>query len=336
MSVVRISDAIVPEVFGPHMLKETMEKADVFRSGLVVPDAGLAANLAGGGITFQAPVWNDLANTGSKIGSDDPSKIIIPDKINAFKMQSRRQLRTNAWSTMDLVAELAGDDPMKRIVSRVSDFWARDFNRVTIATLNGVINANIANNSGDMVYNAGVGTGGAVPTAAMSATAILEAKQTMGDKSEYVKVLMVHSRVYTNLQLANLITFIPNSRGEIVMPTYLGYQVMISDTLPVVQNGADFIYISYLAAPGILAFAESPPAIPVETERKAAVGNGTGAEELYTRRQFALHPLGHSWKETTVVDQFPSNSELELAGNWERKFPERKQVPFVAIRSKNG
>lgn len=33
---------------------------------------------------------------------------------------------------------------------------------------------------------------------------------------------------------------------------------------------------------------------------------------------------------------FPSNTELALATNWERKYPERKQVPFVALISKNG
>ena len=37
------------------MLKETMVKADVFKSGLVVPNGELTAKLAGGGTTFQAP-----------------------------------------------------------------------------------------------------------------------------------------------------------------------------------------------------------------------------------------------------------------------------------------
>ncbi len=339
MATVRVSDAIVPDVFGPYMLKETMARADVFKSGLVVQNDEFGAKLAGGGTTFQAPVWNDLSDTrGSDIGSDDPADESTPDKLTAYKMQSRRQLRTKSWSTMDLTSELAGDKPMDRILGRVSDWWARDFNRVTVATMNGVMNANVANNTGDMVFVSGIGTGGViVPTAAISAETIIDASQTMGDRKETLKILMLNSVVETKLKKLNLIDFIPDSEGKVDIPYYLGYRVMVSDTLPVTSlGGGNFAYTSYLSAPGILGFGESPPDMPVEVERKAAKGMGTGMETLYTRRQFALHPMGHNWKETTVALQFPSNTELELATNWERKFPERKQLPFVAIISLNG
>lgn len=339
MAQTRISDVIVPEVFGPYMLKETMTKADVFNSGLVVPNDELAEKLAGGGTTFQAPVWNDLSDTnGSEIGSDDPSDEIVPDKITAYKMQSRRQFRTKAWSTMDLTSELAGDDPMQRILSRVSEWWARDLNKIAIATLNGVINENVQTNSGDMVYVSGVGTGGSTtPSAAISADVVLDAAQTMGDKSGLLSLLMIHSVVYNKIQKLNLIDFIPDARGEVNIPTYMGKRLLVSDTLPVTSlGGGDYAYTSYLSAPGIIAFGESPPDIPVETERKPAKGMGTGMELLYTRRQFAMHPLGHNWTESSVAGKFPTNTELEAHANWERKFPERKQVPFVAIITKNG
>lgn len=332
----RISDVIVPETFNAYMMVSTTETADVFKSGIVQPNADMARNLSGGGYVFQTPFWNDLASTGSKIGSDDPAKILTPDKIGSSKLKFRRQFRTNAWSSADLASELAGDNPMTRIQSRVSEWWNRDFNSITIATLNGVINSNIANNSGDMVYNAGVGTGGSAPTAAISATHILNAKQTMGDKANELKMIMMHSRIFTNLQIANLIAYIPNSQGVVNIPTYLGYQVLVSDTCPVVASGNDFIYVSYLCAPGVLGWAEKPPAMPVETDRKPAQGNGAGIEELYTRRQFALHPNGFDWLDATVTDEFPTNAELELAGNWVRKYPERKHIPFVALRTLNG
>lgn len=189
-----------------------------------------------------------------------------------------------------------------------------------------------------MVYVCGVGTGGSTtPTADLDAENILSAKQTMGDESDALKLLMVHSVVYTNLQKQNLIDFIPASDSKIMIPYYLGYRLMQSDRCPVVSlGGSDFAFTSYLSAPGVLAFGESPPAIPVETERYPDQGNGAGVEALFTRRQFSLHPVGHTWKETSVALEFPSNAELADANNWERKFPERKQVPFVAIISKNG
>ena len=45
--------------------------------------------------------------------------------------------------------------------------------------------------------------------------AVLEAKQLMGDNAGGLRHLIMHSRVYTNLQLQNLIKFIPNSQGVI-------------------------------------------------------------------------------------------------------------------------
>lgn len=118
---------------------------------------------------------------------------------------------------------------------------------------------------------------------------------------------------------------------------YLGYRVLVSDTLPkTALGGGNYAYTSYLCAPGLLGFGESSPAKPVEIESKPAQGNGAGVETLYTRRQFAMQPLGHSWLEASVADEFPTNAELETASNWTRKFPERKQTPFVAIISLNG
>jgi hypothetical protein len=126
-----------------------------------------------------------------------------------------------------------------------------------------------------------------------------------------------------------------NARGEIEFGTYLGYRLIVTDNVPVVAVGPDFIFTTYLSAPGILAYAESPPAIPVETDRKPEQGMGTGVEILYTRRQFAITPEGYTWNEAAVAGLFPSNAELANGANWTRKAPERKMVPFVAIRSLN-
>jgi hypothetical protein len=204
MALVRLSDAIVPETFTAYMTNDTMTSNDIFRSGLVSNNAMMASLLSGGGLTYQTPRWTDLADTGSSIGTDNPADIIVPDKIGSFKTQFRRQFRTKAWSSADLVAELAGSDPMQRIVSRVTPWWGREFEQIAIATLNGIINSNIANNAADMVYASGVGISGAAPTAALDHTAVLNAKQSMGDKASMLKLMVIHSLVHTNLQKQNL------------------------------------------------------------------------------------------------------------------------------------
>jgi hypothetical protein len=55
MALVRLSDAIVPEVFSAYMTNDTLKSNDIFRSGLVSNNAMMASQLSGGGQTFQTP-----------------------------------------------------------------------------------------------------------------------------------------------------------------------------------------------------------------------------------------------------------------------------------------
>lgn len=327
MAITQLNDVIVPDVFTAYMLKETMEKAGVFTSGLVQHDGLMASLLAGGGRLFQHPFWKDLDNTGSTVADDDPTHVITAGEITAAKMQFVRQYRTRGWSTADLAAELAGDNPMQRIVSRVSEYWAREFNRLTISTMNGLLSDNIENYSGDMVYSAGVGVGGLAATDGITAEAVLETKQTMGDAAHMLQILVMHSRIYTNLQQQQLIVFIPNAEGRIQIPTYLGYRVVVSDTVPV-DTGQ---YTTYLCAPGVIGYAEKPPMIPVETYRLPLTGYGSGTETLITRRQFSLHPYGFNWTDASCAGTFPTTAEIEDDENWDRKYVERKQVSIAAL-----
>lgn len=88
MATVRLTDAIVPEVFTGYMMNDTVEKADVFNSGIVAQDAMMGQLLSGGGRLFNHPVWGDLDNADAVEGSDDPAVEITPRKIGSFKHQS--------------------------------------------------------------------------------------------------------------------------------------------------------------------------------------------------------------------------------------------------------
>jgi len=302
------------------MMKLTKEKSAIFQSGILRSDANLAAFLSGGGRTVNVPFWKDLDNTESGVANDDPSSTATPGKIDASKDIAVRQIRTRGWSSAKLVAELAGDDPQRRIAERVAAYWTRQFQRVLVATLNGVFADNIANDSSDMVNVTG---------AAIDAEAILDTKQTMGDAADDLDTLIMHSVVYTSLQKQNLIDFIPDSEGRVRFPTYLGYRVVVDDGVNVNGN----VYDTYLVANGAIAWAEVPVATPVEIDRKPAQGNGMGVDELWTRRQFVMHPYGIAWQDDTVAGEFPTNTELATADNWDRVYVERKQVGLALLRT---
>lgn len=334
MSVVRLSDVIVPEVFFPYMQQLTKERAAIFQSGILIDDSRLASFLSGGGRTMNMPFWKDLTDTESDTGNDDPSSVAIPEKITTGKDIGVRQVRTKAWSTANLVADLAGDDPMKAIAGSVSTYWERQFNTLLVAELHGVYLDNVANDSSDMVNSIGTDAVGA-PAAAelVSADAILDTKQTMGDAAEDLRVIIMHSVVYTRLQKQNLIDFIPDSEGHVRFPTYLGYRVIVSDTAKRISGTNRTKYITYLVGANALSFHEAPlkTSPMIEVDREPLQGGGVGVDILISRRQFVMHPNGIKWTDAVCGQEFPTNAELANVANWDRVYAERKQVPIAFL-----
>lgn len=337
--VARLVDVIVPEVFNAYMVKNTMELSAIYQSGILRPDPSMNSFLSGGGRTVNVPFWNDLANDTPNITSDDPTSEATPNKVTAAKDIAIRNNRNQGWSSMDLAADLAGDDPMRRIADRVSAYWTRAFQRHLVQSLNGVFADNAANDSGDMRNVIGQDAVGD-PTDAelISAEAILDTAQTMGDASDNLSLIIMHSVVYTRLAKLNLIDYIPDARGEVRFPTYLGYRVVKDDGCPAIAgttNPARTLYSTYLLGPGSWCWAEVPPRVPVEVDRKPRSGDGGGQEELWTRRQYLMHPYGIQWTDAAVVGQSPTDAECANALNWDRVYPERKQI-FMAELITNG
>lgn len=332
MATTRLSDVVVPEVFSRYMTVDALYKAALWSSGVIRQDADLASKLAGGGRTYNVPFWKDLDDTEADIASDDPDDIIVPGKLTSGTDIARRQFRTRAWSTADLTSELAGDDPAKRIKARVGDYWARQFDQFAVMTVRGVIASNVANNSGDMVEDISTDAVGAPAAAELfSAEAVLDAAQTMGDEKTKLQVLVMHSVVHTRLAKNDLIDYRPDSEGKVWHAYFMDYRVLVSDNVPAIAGTNRTRYHTYLLGSNALGWAESPPDMPVEVDREPLAGGGAGVETLVTRKQFALHPYGIKWTDSSVAAEFPSNAELRTAANWSRVYTDRKLIPIATL-----
>ena len=116
----------------------------------------------------------------------------------------------------------------------------------------------------------------------------------------------MHSAVYTTLQKQNLITFIPNSRGEVNIPTYMGYRIIVDDGCPVSGTGAAAIYSTYMFANGSFGRGDGVPVdlTPVETDRDSLASD----DILINRRALVLHPFGVKFTNATVAGVTPSNT----------------------------
>ncbi len=314
-----IADVIVPEVFAKYMIRETAEKARIFQAGLMESNAVIASFLAGGGQTVQLPAWTDLSGD-ENISTDNYASDATPLAVGATKDIAIRHSRNQGWTSADLVQALAGDDPLAMVSSRVSTYWANQLEKMMIQSIKGVLADNAANDGGDMIHTAAGG---------VTAEDIIDAAATMGDADDRLSAIVMHSKIYASLAKLNLIDFIPDSDGKVRFPTYLGYQVIRDDDCD--NDGTNFY--TYLLARDALAWGEGTPRVPVEVERRPEKGDGGGIEELWTRRQFCLHPKGFQWLSASMVGPSPTNAELANAANWDRVAPERKQVGIAALVS---
>ncbi len=342
----QISDIIIPEVFTPYTQQLTETKSRLVQSGVVQRNAVMDPLLAGGGLTFNVPSWKDLDDDADNVSTDTQADIftltaasgdtdvptladVIPFKTGTSQEVAVRLSRNAAWSASDLTASLAGADPMGSVADRVSTYWSRRLQAAFVATMNGVIADNTANDSGDYTndikgasYSAGVTD--------FSAEAFIDAAATMGDSYNELSAVMVHSVVYARMQKNNLIDFIPDSEGMFQIPTFMGHEVIVDDAMP----NATSIYDTWIFGYGAVQLGVGEPKVPTETYRHPGAGNGGGEETLYSRVEWAIHPVGHAYS-GTAPNGGPSNAgtsnNLAAAGSWNRVFPQRKQIKFARL-----
>ncbi len=352
---VQISDVIVPAVFTPYTQQLTMEKTAIIQSGIAARDDFLDNLLAGGGLTFTVPSWQDIGDPAENISSDDPNTDSVANKTSTSGEVAVRLSRNASWSTMRLATALAGADPMQSIASRVSDYWVRRLQRAFVACTQGVFATNqlsdptlgrssgkglsaaygaqgdLSNDVSGSAFSAGVTD--------FSAAAFIDTCTLLGDAAEDVTAVFMHSITYAKAQKNNLIDMIPDAEGHIQIPSFLGRRVVVDDGMPNpagdTNNGAQTssgIYHSWLVGPASFRLGVGTPVVPTEIFRWPSRGNGAGSDELYNRVEWSLHPVGHAWVGASPVHEGgPTNAQLSASGSFVRVFPERKQIKLARL-----
>lgn len=343
--ITQVADVVVPRVFAPYIQQETEVKSRLVVSGAVERNPMIDQMLAGGGLTFDVPSYRDLGDDSDRVSTDTASDDFSGGTISPspFKIQTSQEVavrlsRNASWSAADLAGALAGADPMEAIARRVSNYWQRRAQDIFIATITGVFNDNEAapsateHTQNDLTFDASSLNGSTFQDGVTNFTAenALLATLTLGDSMDDVTMMMVHSVVYNTMQRNNLIDFIPDARSEVQIPTFLGRQVIVDDSVP---KSAP-VYEAWFFGRGAVQWGMTMPKFPVEVERRAGAGNGGGQEMLYSRMCWAMHPVGHKYA-GTAASGGPTNAatsnNLAHADSWVRVYPERKMIKIARL-----
>lgn len=338
----RLANIIDVTVFQDLPAEDNPEKTALFQSGVVVRNQMLD-NLANApGKTAELPFWKDLDPTVEQnYSNDSPADEATPQQIEQGEQITRKAFLNQGWTESDLAAELAmGGNAMRRIRARVDTYWARRWQRRLIKTAVGVMLNNVANDDGDMVHDISLETTvGVDEDNLFSRSAMVAAAFTMGDGFEGLRTIVVHSVVAQRMIDNDDIVYVPDSQGNLTIPTFLGKRVVIDDGAPVIAGTTSgFRYVSMLFGQAAFAYGEGTPEVPTEVERFAAQGNGGGVENLWSRKTWIIHPLGHSFTSNTVTGPTgktvnnisPTDANLALAANWERTHF-RKNIPLAFL-----
>lgn len=322
MSATKISNVIVPEVFNPYVVEKTAELASFYLGGIISNDASLNVLATQGGKLINMPFWNDLSGA-DEVLSD--SSALTVNAITASKDIAALHARGKAWGVNDLAKALSGDDPMMRIGDLVADYWARRMQDVLISSLTGVFADNVANDNSDMVVNKAVETiAGAVK---LDGDLFIDGQATFGDAIGRVSGIAMHSDTYNHLKKTDNISFLRESKGDLEIVTYRGLPVIVNDTLPKrAGTTSGYVYTTYLFGNGAFGYGQGQAPVPTETDRDSLAGE----DILITRTHFLMHPRGIKFTSASVAGEFPTNTELQNATNWDRVY-ERKNCRIAAI-----
>lgn len=314
---------IVPEKFAKYVLERTTKKSALIRSGIAVPNEQIATLINGtprGGAFLSMPFYKPLSGEDEVFGEGT----MTPDGITTGSQVATLLVRQKAWSDTDLAKVYGGDDPMNAIIDQVADFWIDREQAAFIAILKGITNGTTAalkNHVLDISDREG-------ENAVIGLSAVLDAKQLMGDAAGKLAALVMHSATYTTLQKKQEIITVEDSDTKVKFDTYLGYEVIVDDDMPV----SDGVYTTYLLGKGAFLREDGMPAglVAVETTRDALASSTA----LINRRAFTLHPNGLSFNSAATFAnsaKYASNVDLAKLANW-TLVAEHKNVPIVALK----
>lgn len=332
MAEVVLSDVIVPEVYHKYEVENSTVKTRLFQSGIVVPSNKIATDLGGGGRTFQIPFWNDLGDGESNTSSDDSTSKSTAKKVGTGKHQFIRINRNDSWAAMDLVENMAGDDPIKHMTSRTGAYWERQYQKMLIAIMNGIIADNVASDGGDMVHDVSNDLAGApTSTELMNAKNLIGGLATSGDQMDDYQAMAVHSMVYAQMNENDLISFERDSNGKFIK-RFFDLEVIVDDGMPAVAGTNRITYTTALFKKGAFGHGEGNPKKAIAVERDESAGDGGGMETLFSRRELGMHPMGFTWEDAACLKESPTNAELANASNWSRAV-DRKKIGMAFVKT---
>lgn len=315
------------------MVEDPVESTAFFQSGVLAGgDPRINAILAAASPVAAVPFWNPIdANVEPNYSNDVYEDVATPRNVTTGLQMGRIAFLNEGFGSMDLVKAITKKDPLAYVASVIDNFWARQAEKRLIATALGIYNDNIGATDAFHTQNDMV----TAVDGPFSADAWIDAQAQLGDKLGVYGVAAMHRLVYTQMQKLNMIDFEIDSDQKTQIPFYQGSRVVVDNGMPIFgASGSRKSLVIFFGA-GAIGYATETPSDGLEYERAASRGNGGGADVMWTRRNYIMHPLGYSFLSTKIsgngTETRPASAswaDLADATNWNRVVA-REHVPLA-------
>lgn len=332
MAITTVTDlaSALNQPFNLRWLQEySTQNSAIYRSGIVARDPEIqtvvqqtSAQSKTGTLDF----FKDLAGDDVALSQESA---LTPDKITGAKDAYVIHRRGKAWAAHDLAGILAGaGDVVQQIMTLIGDFQIRARQKMLMRTLKGVFASNLANNSGDLVFDM---TGLQSPY--LDTYSLLDAAQLLGDAKGMLTALVCHSAVELQLNKlgAKSQTYQPADERNGVLARYNGKSIIMDDDLP--YNPQTGVTEFYLFAQGAVAEASAVPTVnfPAFETYREELKSTSG---IIARDAYVMHIRGIKFVGSTDADS-PSNATIEAAASWNRVY-EQKHIRVIKVVCKVG
>lgn len=330
MATTKILDLIVPEMLAAHTQEAALKLNKLIASGIVGVSPVLGARLQGPSAVFEFPFFQHTDNQGvaANVPNDNPAQRANTQKLTTGKQAAVRVARNRAIEAASLAAQLAGQDLMAVAASQMAQLHNTDRQLGLMATLAGVINETVA--PGLVLSIASESVAGASAATKFSAGALIDVTTDAWSDANGIAAIVVHPKVYAQMQKDNLVSNAPVAAQNIGFGTYLGmYTIVVDAQVPVRAGTTDGqVYTTYVVRNGGIQFAAGVEDVPVALVRDEMAALGGGVETLISRDRFAYHIIGSAYKGNALA--IPEDTDLASAANWELVF-DKKSVGVCAI-----
>src|SRR3954462_8894504 len=221
MAKTAVADIIIPTEFEKYAIERTADLGQFGQCGIVEASPEVKEIEAEGGREVKMPFWKDLTATRQLLSDSAPLTV---NKITADQDIARIQNDAQVWSVNHLAKVISGDDPMQAIIDLVATYWARTDEGLIVSCLKGMFGA--ASMAGNLLAIHSESIAGTTAATKLTGTTFIDACAKLGDRGDRLTAVAMHSATEAALRKLDLIDFVPDSEGKLMLRQFQGRAVV--------------------------------------------------------------------------------------------------------------